>query len=155
MPDFKKIDRRFDVLPEVYRHYHGFYKNVTVTISGREGYNAATTSLWVRAFSQDGHQINHITRPYRSMRAARKAAREFCDCMMKSARTGREQGWPEHSEYDAHMVVYRNYHADRDLPYYDFRRAVPLQNDRHVSMEERRYHAAGFDKHDHSRYMFA
>ncbi|RYD67116.1 MAG: hypothetical protein EOP83_03530 [Verrucomicrobiaceae bacterium] len=151
----QKIDRLYATLDEVYRLYHGFHRNVTVRISGMLGDNARETRLFVKVFTQDGHQIERYARPFHTMTTARKYAAEMTRSLVSAGVSARARNEPEHSDYNEHMTVYRNYHADRDLPYYDFRRAVPLQNNRHVSDEERRYHASKFETNTLSRFMLA
>lgn len=118
----KQINRLFATLGEVHRLYHGFYQNVEVRITGRLGDSARDTRLWVRVFNADGHQIEHYSNPFHSMATARKYADRMAGDLVGAAITGRAQGWSERSDYSAHMPDYRNYHADRGLPYYDYRR---------------------------------
>jgi hypothetical protein len=117
----QRIDRLFATLDEVHILYHGFYRNVEVRISGNVGFSARDTRLFVKMF-WNGHRINSYTRPFNTMATARKYAQRMAEENTRMALIGRRDGWTERCDYAAHMPDYRNYHADRGLPYYDYRR---------------------------------
>ncbi|RYD61498.1 MAG: hypothetical protein EOP83_16875, partial [Verrucomicrobiaceae bacterium] len=122
MSIFKPYRKLYAVLDEGHVLYQGFYQNMGVWIEGRESTLPGVKSqLWVRVYAK-GHRVNSYLRPFNTKATARKYAKQIAGELTRAAKTGREQGWPEHSDYDSHMSIYRNWNADHGRAYFDYRR---------------------------------